>query len=342
MPVVYRNRVALVAGVLLILVALGLSMAHERAAVAWDQGLERHGGKVTVLDAGASPHDVADGVMVKLSGVPQVVRKPDDPQFRVSADSSELVRGVDMFQWREVRHGGQTIYEQDWVDHAVDSSRFKEPAGHANTQPFPFSGKVFRAGEVRLGNFVLDPAIVKSFPRVPRPIQPDFGRLPDNLQASFRISDGALYSSARPRHPQLGDLRIHWSAVPLDEVTVLARASGGRLIPAGSAADGAGFSVQLGQRTLTDIHADLPQPPRATRWWRVVVLALASLGAWLIVQRWRSGRTGVALAVATGVACTGIIVGCLWLTTQVATAAVAWCLALLALVYGGRTWKRST
>jgi len=342
MPVAQRNGIVPAIGVVIVLAAVWLSIAHERAAVAWSQGLERHGGEVVSLKAGAAPDSVPDGHMVRLSGVPGVEGRPADPDFDVTADSPVLVRVVEMFQWREVGHGGYMSYEQDWVAHPVDSSRFRQPEGHANTQPFPFEGKTFRARDVRLGGFVLDPAIVAAMPHPARSFKPDFSHLPANLQASFQVSDGMLVSSAQPGHPRLGDLRVRWLAVPLDTVTVVARARQGRLVPAADAADGRGFSVQLGERSLSEVHPDLPQPPGATRWWRVASLLLAGIGVWLVVGRWRSGRAAVMLAVAGAAAVIGIVIGALWVTTNVASAAIAWGVAVLTIVYAIHVWRRPT
>lgn len=333
--------VGLTVGLVLVLVAVGLAMLHERAAVAWSQGLARHGGAVNALSSDAAPDSVADGSMVKLSGVPRVQGRPRDTTFGVSADSAALVRVVDMFQWREVAHGQGVVYEQDWIDHPVDASAFREPQGHANTAPFPFRGETFRADQVRLGRFVLDPAIVKALPHGPARIKPSFDDLPPNLQASFQAVDGVLLSSADSRHPRLGDLRVSWKALPMEEVTVIARVHGHDLVPATDAADGQGFSVQLGERSLTDIHADLPESPGATWLWRAVAVLLAALGAWLLMRRRHGGRAGVMPALAVGVALVALVVGVSWLTASAAHAAVALGVAVLAAVYAVHAWKRA-
>ncbi|HET8553399.1 MAG TPA: TMEM43 family protein [Rhodanobacteraceae bacterium] len=328
------------AGIVLLLAGLWLIGGNEHAAADWHQGMSRHGGDVLVLGPDATPGADLDGRTVLVTGVPKVVEPPRDRDFHVQVDTPLLVRKVAMFQWREVRVGGQVSYEQDWVDHPVDSSRFDQPAGHANTQPFPFKAAQFVAPQVRLDHFMLAPAIVEALPMPVQPVTPDFSRLPANLQASFQTSDGMLTTSTGSGHPRLGDLRVHWLAMPLDTVTVVARVDGDRLAPAKGATDDQGFQVQLGQRSLTDIFADLPLPPDAVWAWRVVALLLAWAGAWLIVRHWCSPRSSAPTALASGVAVLALLAGIMWLTASVAVAIVAWAITALAAATCWFCWRR--
>ena len=294
----------LVSGIVLLLAALWLIGSNEQAAASWHEGMSHHGGDVLVLGKDAAPGAGLYGRMVLVTGTPEVIEPPRDRDFRIRVDTPLLVRKVSMFQWREVRVGGDVSYQMDWVDHAVDSSKFVQPRGHANTQPFPFAGKRFMSPQVRLDNFLLAPAIVKALPAPLQPASPDFDHLPANLQASFQVHDGELTTSADPAHPRLGDLRVRWLAAPLEQITVVARVDGDKLVPAKDAVDGHGFQVQLGQRSLTDVFADLPIPPGAVWAWRVLALLLAWAGAWLIVRRWRPSHAGMTAALAAGVAST--------------------------------------
>lgn len=333
--------IGFVAGIVLVLAALWMIGANEHAVADWQMGMSRHGGDVLVLGPDTTPGVDLDGQEVLVTGMPEVVEPPRDRDFRVHVDTPLLVRKVAMFQWREVRVGGQVFYEQDWVDHAVDSSHFGQPAGHANTQPFPFETARFMAPQVRLDHFMLAPTIVKALPMPLQPVTPDFSRLPANLQASFQAHGDMLSTSVNPENPQLGDLRVHWLAMPPKVVTVVARVDGDRLMPAKGAAAGEGFQVQLGQRSLTDIFADLPLPPDAVWPWRVVALLLAWLGAWLIVRRWRPAHLAVPVALAWSVAMLGALAGVMWLTISVMAAVIAWIIAILAALAGGLLWRRA-
>ncbi len=335
-----RAGIPLVVGIVLLLAALWLVGSNERAAADWHRGMMRHGGQVLALGPDAAPDAGLYGRTVLVTGTPEVVEPPRDRDFRVRVDTPLLERKVAMFQWREVRVGGDVSYQMDWVDHAVDSSRFEQPEGHVNAQPFPFAGKRFMAPRVRLDHFVLAPAIVRALPSPLQPVSPDFSKLPPNLQASFQVRGGMLTTSADPAHPKLGDLRVRWLAAPLEEITVVARVDGDKLVPAEGAADGRGFQVQLGQRALTDVFADLPMPPGAVWAWRVLALLLAWTGAWLVVRRWRPGRAGTMAALGAGVAVLAALAGVVWLGVSVMVAVVAWVVAALAACAGWFCWRR--
>lgn len=332
-----RNWIILEVGVVLMLIGLAVLGVNEQSAAAWQRGMARHGGSIAALGPDATPDASQHGQRVLVTGEPQVVERPRDQDFHVSADTSLLVRKVAMFQWHEVRVGNHVSYQQDWIDHPVDSSRFQQPAGHANTQTFPFSGKRFHAPVVHLNGHVLAPELVQALPGGVKPLQPDFSHLPANLQASFRVQDGMLTTSVG--RPRLGDLRVQWLVHPLQTITVIARADGNRLVPAEGA--GKGFEIQLGERSLTDIFPDLPLPPGGVWAWRVLALVLTCLGAWLVLRRWLAARTAVPVALGGGIAALGVLAGIMWVATSAMVAVIAWVVAILAAAGGVFSWRRS-
>lgn len=335
-----RTWIILEVGIVLMLIGLAVLGVNEQSAAAWQRGLAGHGGGILVLGTDAAPDASQDGQRVLVTGEPQVVERPRDPDFHVSADTSLLVRKVAMFQWHEVRIGNHVSYQQDWIDHPVDSGSFQQPAGHANTQAFPFSGKRFHATVVHLNGYVLAPELVHALPGGVKPLQPDFSHLPANLQASFRVQGDMLTTSAGGDRPRLGDLRVQWRVHPLQTITVIARADGNRLVPA--AGPGKGFEIQLGERSLTDVFPDLPLPPSGVWAWRVLALVLTCLGAWLVLRRWLATRTAVPVALAAGVAALGVLAGIMWVATSVMVAVIAWIIAILAGSGGAFCWRRST
>jgi hypothetical protein len=204
--------------------------------------MNRHGGQLVDLGASALPQAGQAGYLARLSGVPRVVVAPRDPEFNLRRDTPVLIRHVEMFQWREVRFGGNTDYELDWVDQPVDSSKFERPAGHANPGAFPIAARQFDADRVQLGGFALDRSLLHALPGVQR-VEPDVKSLPANLAATFVPYNGYLVTSANPGDPHRGDLRVSWEEVPLQLVTVVARIDGDRLVPATKTTDGKGFAV---------------------------------------------------------------------------------------------------
>jgi Protein of unknown function (DUF1625). len=274
--------------------------------------------------------------MARVVGTPTVVEAPTDPEFNLRADTPTLRRHVEMFQWREVRIGSNVHYEQDWVDHPLDASRFEQPAGHANPGNFPLDGKQFDAGLVQMGGFKLSPVLQRALPGS-QPVAPDMKALPANLAASFSLVGDALVTSAQPGNPRLGDLRVSWTEVPLQELTIVARIDGDRLEPAIGAGDGKGYDVEVGDMSLLDIFPDLPLPPDFVLGRQLIAVLLAALGAFLLLwARQPGGRANPLLALALGLLAVAAIASVLNLGHD--NAAMGVWLALTAVSVGAAVW----
>ena len=97
-----------------------------------------------------------EGRAITLAGTLQVVHPARDSEIGVSADAVALVREVRMLQWQEHCAGADCSYALAWSARPIDAHAFREPKGHSNATPFPFSNRRFGAGELRLGVFVVD------------------------------------------------------------------------------------------------------------------------------------------------------------------------------------------
>ncbi|NMW25716.1 hypothetical protein HFP05_15515, partial [Rhodanobacter denitrificans] len=284
-----RGLVLNIIGALLVLAGIGLVAMTARSLLNYRAVANLHGGEVVDLGANAQPGAGQHGSMVRVVGTPTVVEAPHDPDFNLRVNTPMLVRHVEMFQWREVRVGSSVHYELDWVDHLLDAGHFEDPKGHANPVSFPISGKQFDAGLVQIGGFKLGPVLLHAIPGTQR-ITPDPGSLPENLAASFSRYQDYLVTSARPGDPRLGDVRVSWNEVPLQELTIVGRIDGDRLVAATDAADGKGYVVQVGDVPVLDIFPDLPIPPEFVLSWRILAVLLASLGAFLLLSTQRDRR----------------------------------------------------
>ncbi|GAA0256932.1 hypothetical protein GCM10009126_22630 [Rhodanobacter caeni] len=307
-----RGRLLRLVGALLLLAGIGWAATTERGIITYRDAMSRHGGQLVDLGASALPQAGQAGYLARVSGMPRVVVAPRDPEFNLRRDTPVLIRHVEMFQWRELRFGGSTDYELDWVGEPVDSSQFERPAGHANPGGFPIAGRRFVADRVQLGGFTLDPALVHALPGSER-VQPDLKSLPANLAATFVPYDGYLVTSANPGDPHRGDLRVSWEEVPLQPVTVVARIDGDRLVPATNTTDGKGFAVEVGDRSLLDMFPDLPEPPTLVFVWRLLAVFVAALGAYLMLSGHRGIQRDFPLSLAVGTLVVSATATVLWL-----------------------------
>jgi hypothetical protein len=316
-----------VVGALLMLAGVGLVAVTARGVSSYRAAASRHGGEVVELAADAGPQPGQHGYMARIVGTPTVVEAPRDPEFNLHVDTPVLVRHVEMFQWREIRIGDDVHYELDWVDHPLESSRFKDPAGHANPGSFPLEGKEFDAGLVQVGGFSLSKTLLHALPGSVR-ITPDVKSLPANLAASFSLSDGYLVTSAHPSDPRLGDIRVSWDEVPLQQMTIVARIDGGRLVAASDAADGKGYDVEVGDVSLLDMFPDLPVPPEFVTSRQILSVLLAALGAFLLLAVNGARRDGL-LALAAGTVVVGAVASVMWLGSDMRIASCWLALTLL-------------
>ena len=275
-------------GATLMLAGVAFVAMNAQAVLNFNTVAAQHGGEVLDLGHQATPQPGLHGHMVRVVATPSVVEAPRDPEFNLSVATPVLTRHVEMFQWREVRIGDSTHYEVDWVDHLIDARQFAVPRGHLNPPQLPLAGKSFDAGLVQMGGFRLAPALQKALPGT-SVVTPDTSTLPANLAATFSRHGSYLQTSANAANPQLGDVRVSWDAIPLRQMTVVARLDGDHLFPAPDTADGQGYQVAVGDVGLLDLFPDLPTPPDAIVFKRIVGLLLAALGAFvLLTERRRS------------------------------------------------------
>jgi len=324
-----------VIGILLILAGLGLMAMTARGVLNYRSAAERHGGEVIDLDADAGPQVGQHGFMARIVGTPVVVEAPTDSDFNLHVNTPVLIRNVEMFQWREVRIGDDVHYEQDWSGRLIDASHFEHPAGHTNPDSLPLSSKQFDAGLVQVGGFALSPQVMHALPSSTQ-ATPDLKALPANLAASFSQYQNYLVTSASPGNPRVGDVRVSWDEVPLQQVTIVARIDGGRLVAAADTADGKGLDVEVGDAPLLDIFPDLPVPPGFVLIRQVLAVLLASLGALLLLPAY-GVRHDPLLAIALGAFAVGLVATVLWLGND--SQAVGYWLIVTLLGVGVAFWR---
>lgn len=315
-------------GVLLLLAGTGLVAMTEQGLLDNRHASDRHGGPIVDLGEGSAVAQGHHGNLVRVFGPVRVVEEAFDPEFGQRAHAPVLIRHVEMFQWREIRFGSDVHYEQDWVDRPIDSSRFAKTSGHANPERFPIEGKQFDAGQARIGNFAISAPLLHALPGGEL-ITPDIKTLPANLAAAFSPHGNYFTTSEHPDQPRLGDLRVSWEAIPAQVVTVFAQISGDQLVPAANAADGKGFDVQVGDRSLVDAVPDVPAPPSFVWLRRLAALLLAIIGALLLLPERPRTHHDLLLAVGGGTLLISAVACVMWLGTDMAVGGAWFAGALL-------------
>jgi hypothetical protein len=186
-----------------------------------------------------------DGRPVHLAGMATTTATVKDPVFGLSAQAIHLQRTAEMYQWQEKKEekteknlGGSTdtkttyTYEKTWAKQHIPSSGFKHPEGHQNPERMPYGSERFTAQPVTLGAYQLSAPLVNQM-RGAEPLafpQELLAALPAALQGKARLTADGLYLGNDPAQPQIGDLRLSFSTVKPQTVSIIAQQSGAALI----------------------------------------------------------------------------------------------------------------
>ena len=222
-------------GLILFLVAIGVLAWNESRAVDATRGLGQ--ASSDAVETTPSPIDPAqNGHLVHLTGPLVAHGSVSDPEMGVTKDKIvHLKRKVEMYQWEEHREthsssqvgGSQTTqttytYSKKWSDEPVDSSGFR--GDHVNPE-MPVKTEVFTASDVTMADRKLASKLLDELDAY-TPIP-----LPATAPDGYRREGGSLYKGNDPEKPAIGDIRISFSDVPAQTVSLLAEQRGNALTP---------------------------------------------------------------------------------------------------------------
>jgi hypothetical protein len=227
------SLIAALIGLILVPASIVLLYWNEGRAVDAIRALSR--GAAVIVEVSADAVDPrSDGKLVHLTGTMQPATAARDPVFGVTGDGMlRLSRTVEMYQWKEETSsqsqqsvGGskttETTYRYDrvWSAQPIASGQFKHPDGHQNP-PMQVRSATFDGGGVTLGGYKIDPAVLHKVADF-SPLQPA-APPPSGYQAT---GDG-YYHGQDAGQPMIGDLRVSFTAIPAQTISVAgAQASG--------------------------------------------------------------------------------------------------------------------
>ena len=239
------SLVGAVIGVVLFLISFPLLWKNEGRAVHRARTLREGRGAVVAVAADTVDPN-REGALVHLSGLATTADRLTDTVFGLAVNAIRLVREVEMYQWieevesdRQTRVGGSEevrktyTYRQAWEDSPVDSSSFRRPEGHANPETMAYRSAEVTAEDVRVGAFRLSNSLVGRIGGAEvLPVTGEmFAAMPGEIRAGARLHDRGLYLGESPDSPRVGDLRVRFSQVPPQTVSVVGRQSGDRIGP---------------------------------------------------------------------------------------------------------------
>jgi hypothetical protein len=229
------SLIAALIGLIMVPAAIALLYWNEGRAVDAIRALNRGAAAIVEVDS-AAVDPGSNGRLVHLSGMLRPTTPAKDPEFGVTADGLvRLSRTVEMFQWEEETStksqqnvgGSKTTektytYKREWSAQPVDSEHFKVPGGHRNPAMRARSATFDGAG-VKLGFWQVDPSVLDKLTMfAPLTVQ---SAPPSGYQAS---GDG-FYHGQDPGQPAIGDVRVSFTGVPAQTVSVAAAHASGVL-----------------------------------------------------------------------------------------------------------------
>lgn len=244
------SLIAALIGLILVPAAVVLLYWNEGRAVEAINALNR--GAASVVEVNAAVIDAgSNGRLVHLSGMLQPAAAARDPDFGVSGDTAvRLARTVTMYQWEEQKStqsqqslgGSKTTettynYRKVWSEQPINSGGFKAQGGHQNP-PMPVHSATFDGSGVRLGAWQIDPPVLNKLT----------GFSPLSVHSAppsgYQASGDGFYRGQDPGQPAIGDLRVSFTEVPAQTVSVVAAQASGVLT---SYRDANGFTIALAE-----------------------------------------------------------------------------------------------
>jgi len=325
-------------GLVLIIIAFVLLFWNEGRSVKRYKTLKEGAGIVMSI-----PSDSVDpgneGKLVHLSGLAQTTDTPSDPLFGVSTKALKLRRSAEMYQWTESSHteekkklGGGTekvttyTYDKEWHGSLVDSGSFKVKEGHNNPAQMPVGSDTFDANPVTLGAFTLTPSILSSIGGSEAvQLQKENTRIPSFWSGTTHIENQTIYMGETPNSPKVGDIRVTFTSVPEQEISIVAKQTLRTFSPYVTEAGGSIELVESGVVDAVSMFASAQAGNRLLTWLIRLGGFLVMLIAWNLLFKPLSVLADVVPLFGNIVGIgTGFVAFIIAATLSLVTIAVAW------------------
>jgi hypothetical protein len=223
-------------GIVLIVASVVLLYWNEGRAVDASRALNQAASQVVEVNATALDPQ-ANNKLVHMSGMMETSSPARDPLLGIGGPGLlRLKRQVEMYQWKQEEKtetqknlgGSETkkttyTYRKEWSSETIDSSRFRETQNHRNP-PMPINSTTIDSPDVKLGVYRVDPALLDNVSAF-KPFAP--GATP----AGYQNLGDVVYRAQNPSDPAIGDIRVTYSAVPAQTMSVIALQASGILAP---------------------------------------------------------------------------------------------------------------
>lgn len=201
-------KAAFIFGAILILLGIVftcISLAPRKTAI---DALENFTSKSVVCENGVLNSDYTGSPVIVSGTLEYSEDGAIDAVLGVSADSPILYRVSEMYQWT-VSDGKVTAV---WSEEIIESP----DAGHTNPSAYPSNMKsnYYIAESVRIGDFSISADLLLQFEN-----KITLASLPEIDTRGFYNVSEYITNSSDIENPEIGDVRIHYEYVDIDEAT---------------------------------------------------------------------------------------------------------------------------
>jgi hypothetical protein len=257
-------------GLFLFIAAIVLLFWNEGRSVDTARALAEGAGLVQSIDPAGNVSPFS-GKLVHFSGslVPVgVAADTDFPGIAAPAGATALHRTVEMYQWREtsksetrtkIGGGEETVttysYDKVWSEAPINSSSFKQPAGHENPAMPSFASRSFSVRSGKIGTVTLDGGQFES-------LGDSVSVVPDAaMMTAIRsgiggnriiLREGSYVTAREPgasAKGNIGTLRVSYMAGDVETLSAIGKLEGDRL---------AGFRTSNGRELLMVREGAIP------------------------------------------------------------------------------------
>ena len=152
-----------------------------------------------------------------------------DTIFGINIKAAKLVRNVEIYQWQENCEtddddNKKCTYEKVWESGFIDSSDFEE-SGHNNPTSVIYESETYISNNIRLGAFYLPEDLIRSLSTNKKKNNNNLTEEYKNKVEGIEVS-GNYLTNVKENNPEIGDIRISYSYLDEETISVMAVQTG--------------------------------------------------------------------------------------------------------------------
>ncbi len=230
-----------------------------------------------VVEVNNTSIDVSnDNQLVNVSGKLQNLDYLTDSQFGVNILSAKLKRSVEMYQWVEScttdsKDQKTCSYSKEWKSSIMDSEHY--PSDYKNPKDMPYQSYTSVSKNAKLGDFNISSEQLAYLYADTK--YNDFSYLP----SGYTQFGNYVTNSSDINNPKIGDIRIEFTYVADENVTVLAKQKGNEFVDYITKKGKNIFSISSGTKSSQEIIQKIENSNNTLKWiLRVLSMILELFG----------------------------------------------------------------